>query len=566
MLIIFSIRNCHSRRYIWYLHSLQTTSLKKTEIECIDNSEEVILAESSSDEAETRHSSPDIRMDVPLPDIVLCYKPVPLDAVNECVTDPMNRPASAGGANVDIGQRSGGSSRVSNISDASSLSLEIIDNKYKQVAIQELKTSINEGNKEMEIDEEDAYSEIGKKTYTQIYTSNSAEHSHKYKNSTETKTREDSVSSYESCVTYSDTQNDDNIDSTINTKRYTQIYSANNESAEPQLMCDQKDVRSGSETSYDSAPPPAPDVPPPDSSDSCRESRASSTSSTTAEPSTETETSTSLELSTQEPRSMNSNADDEKLSKEKSKESKSMWSKIRTPMVFSISTYKSRAEETSYDRKIVKTGSFKSQLKPDSENAELSSETVTDIKEISSSNTSSLPRPSHVSHTEYNKETHTLPLSYSSSIKNIPNRETNNPFKTSFKLPQRSALNKIEIESSAATRLTQPTIQVATRLTQPTIQVVVPLHSTKVDFLNNSENGTTGNISDSPINDPYHSQSATVTRGLSFNDRRAVFTSKNSEPPKVTGFKPDVAKKPIKRFPVRFLALFYCSYCHYNFF
>ncbi|KAG7163630.1 hypothetical protein Hamer_G002850 [Homarus americanus] len=125
------------------------------------------------------------------------------------------------------------------------------------------------------------------------------------------KTSRDSISSYESC-----------------------------NSPEPDAVLDR--TRSGSNTSYESAPPPIPDAPIPTDSDV--EVRSSRSSSDVSDGNSRT-MQTSLAH-------QNSDSGNER-------------SKNRARVMnFSISTYTSRSEETSYDKKIIKSESFNHQLRP----------------------------------------------------------------------------------------------------------------------------------------------------------------------------------------------------------
>ncbi|XP_068222253.1 LOW QUALITY PROTEIN: serine-rich adhesin for platelets-like [Palaemon carinicauda] len=111
--------------------------------------------------------------------------------------------------------------------------------------------------------------------------------------------------------------------------------------------------RSGSSTSYESAPPPVPEIPPPlDSESDGRRGRSSSSTSESSNASGRrsahraSDTGTTASLS----RASDTNTDS---------------SLSRAPvMSFSISTYKSRAEETSYDKKLGKSESFNHPSRP----------------------------------------------------------------------------------------------------------------------------------------------------------------------------------------------------------
>ncbi|XP_071528237.1 uncharacterized protein [Panulirus ornatus] len=127
----------------------------------------------------------------------------------------------------------------------------------------------------------------------------------------ESKTKKESVSSYESCC----------------------------DTSEPEITHTRG--RLDSDTSYESVPPPAPDIPPPFDSD--LEVRASRSSSDVSDGSFRTQSSLGCQNS----------------------DSGSEASKSRARVMnFSISTYTSRAEETSYDKKIVKSESFSHQIRP----------------------------------------------------------------------------------------------------------------------------------------------------------------------------------------------------------
>lgn len=180
------------------------------------------------------------------------------------------------------------------------------------------------------------------------------------KSSLGSKTKKESVSSYESCCN----------------------------TPEPEMAPARE--RSDSDTSYESAPPPAPECLPP--SDSDLEVRASRSSSDVSDGSIRTQSSLACQNS----------------------ESGSESGKSRARVMnFSISTYTSRAEETSYDKKIVKSESFSHQIRPKaghlSKRESFSSQSTSDQLKEENKEPVVIDDTSTLSMTSYNYEKPTLP-------------------------------------------------------------------------------------------------------------------------------------------------------------
>lgn len=478
----------------------------------IDTTKQDMLRESSSDEAETGHSSPDSLLEDRLPDVIIFEKSLPLDAVNEFVGDSY-RPNSTG-ETVDSGQRSGASSRISNLSETSSnTSNELNGLRTKHMVIEELKSSIEDGIEQINVDH--LYPEFQKKSFTQIYTSGSGKLPPNKIYPIEVRNRGDSVSSYESCINYIDGGNEDKFETLAGQVKSNVPYGS-------VASYEKRDIRSGSETSYESAPPPPPDVPPPvQSSISSRSRSSSSASSAVSRPQSTDDT-----------------------------DNKSKWSSIQKSMVFSISTYKSRAEETSYERKVVKTGSFNKKSKPDISSVDSSTQSslISDAVTAAANNTSSLPRTNHEPHPEYHKDTNTLPIIHDTSNKSNPHRHS-----TTLNIPDIVQAGNALLNSKEA-KLRPPEAHQTPAMLQTPMPYRSAAHADPLRATMPSSRISlqplVNEASDLPLELGSRSGPPTVTRGLSFNDRRAVFTPRNAEAPKICGFKPEVAKKPTKRFPV----------------
>ena len=285
--------------------------------------------------------------------------------------------------------------------------------------LKELKSSLSSDEQSFKPDS--FVDNIENKTYTTVFTSQDSSSRNVHSKPIDASLRLDSASSYESCQHINE---------------------------ETSLL------RSSSETSYESAPPPAPDDPPPESSDSSLRSRSPSCSST----------------SSATPSLAQSQVD----SSSEDRPSRPKASRGTQPIVFSISTYKHRDKEISYQKRITNTGSYQTQSKPEF---------------------------------------------FDSSVSQIHRTAKQMPTNSSYSLPRSHSSTHFNVCPTTTSHSASSTLDRSEH----------GLYSAKGAYTVPSH--------------PVKSSPPTVARGLSFNDRKAVFAANENE------WRADSFKKQ-KRFPV----------------
>lgn len=185
--------------------------------------------------------------------------------------------------------------------------------------------------------------------------------------------------------------------------------------------------------------------------------------------------------------------------------SKQRWAKAQNAVVFSISTYNSRAEETSYGRRVIKTDS-------DVKNSELSN--------LESS---------------YN-----INLTATGSVVNDKAPERTGRFSS----------NRFRTQSDDNKILEDPDDHTSGLKASSRHSIASPLPP--ISSSSHEDYDSCSSLESGPVRSDRSSGpgQVAVSRGMSFNDRKAVFTRRIANAPTVTGFRPEIAKKPTKKFQV----------------